>query len=272
MNDGVLLNKYYEMKKDLKCDGSLFLEILNMPHNNKRYSFFEKYSIYSDKDEQEYEKLYKEGTLKKSLVPNTFYLSLMYIYKLEKESLSLISEDIIVSYLETKIFPDVERDQSLSFKEKVALFTLISVRSFKKEHAIDFHNIRVYESFNRIFNEIRLFLSDIGMKEDQKSTMDLKNIFKRFNSLTKKTGNIYKSPGKHKYYLDIYDEDEMKINERKLLHLLKLIFKNNSERCSAEDIRKIEKKMYMIYGNNSHIFNIESESYVEIVTALNKLL
>lgn len=141
----------------------------------------------------------------------------------------------------------------LSDKEIVALLSLISLRAFSRKTAMDLTKPQKCNYWLKVFNDVDALCKEY--KLSRKGIFENKNfglenptsyIMRRMNDLSKKTNNIYFSPGEKIYFLNIGHADQSA--GEKLVFLWKKIF---SKDFPIEWKSSILEKLNLVAQENS---------------------
>lgn len=151
------------------------------------------------------------------------------IWKIDKEKFGFTEEDLI-DFFQEKDFDFTSEIKPLNSKEKLALFTLISVRCFSSDSLMNLKDetfrdnwVKVLHRVNDYLVENKIIKKNNILKPRGKSN-PARYLMRRVNNLPKKTSQVYKYTGSYKYYLDIFSQNLNSIDEDKLAFLFKLIF------------------------------------------------
>lgn len=259
-----LLDKFYrELYVYLQSEGrlknnSVLVSFIKMNSNN-RFKSLDKSSLnLREEDKGLIENLIKKSFVRRSEKLGEGVITALGVYEIEKDNLE---KDYIIKNLD-KIYFDLFKssDKPLESKEKIVIFSLISVRAFSEDASIKSNKgDKILEVLGEIFELSYGKLQELGLisKKDSddvygafKNEKRVSGIFRRLTNLPKKTNNLYTfKKGGHAYYLDISNKETLDIG--KLAHLLKLVW--GGKILSAEEINscndflnKISEK-YCIY-------------------------
>lgn len=235
------LEKYYKelrenlIKEGALKDNSVFTSLMRKTSNPRKDVLLDSGlpSIRFQYDQISY--LESQGFLQRiegGLNDDKYVLTAKGIWYLDKENYDL-SEDDLISFIQETDFEFESKVKSLSSNEKLVILSLIGIRCFSEVSVMDINNDKFEKNWVQVFEESYHFLVDNGTMKKKKSLLkergrssNVEWIMRRVNSLPKKTSYIYKYTGNKTYYLDLGDEDDESINEKKLQHLFELLFRD----------------------------------------------
>jgi hypothetical protein len=197
---------------------------------------------------------------------NKFIISAKGVWVIEKEK-GILNEEFLLSYINEEYF--AERIKPLTSKEKIILFSMIAARTFSEKSSIDLiKDVSAVDNWKEIIDlsaEKLNSLEVVSRKEVENLYGSLGNenvvsgLFRRNNYLASKIKQLYKSPGDHKYYLDLYDGSQL--FQEKLSYLLWEIFDGNLSNQEKDEIINFfneisSKKSIFVFELNEHIFSM----------------
>lgn len=264
------------MENKLKNDSILlsFLEV----KSNVRYRLLESASILSNKlPALILANLSRDLLIRPSDELNKYTITAKGVWVIEQNNRDITKEKII-EYIDHKFFDVYLGNKTLTDREKVILFSMVSARTFSEKSPIDLKRDEyALDAWKRIIDKCYEKLH--GMKLVKNMNQEklygkkgnehiVSNLIRHTDSLPKKTKGIYKAAGKQKYYLDIYSKDVL--SRESLIHILDLVF-NSKKDFKIEDINQInnfcseiayEEAPY-IYDMEKHIFS--SPEYDDVI-------
>ncbi|AGB04590.1 hypothetical protein AciM339_0710 [Aciduliprofundum sp. MAR08-339] len=254
---------YDELKKSEKLkQKSVLISLIEMK-SNRRFEMLLKSSAVKGEGIGKLvrDELINQGYIIKILDADTvrYILSGKGIWYIEKDILGI---DGIVSYLDRKFFGEYKKVPNLTNKEKVILWTLISVGAFFKDQAIDLkRDDYSKDKIKEVLNKSLSFLKQFGVVPKNFSEKELygkpgnehpvSHLIRHTDKLPKKTLGIYKVDYPQKYYLNLYEQTNNSFDQDGLAYLYSLIFKNKLEHIK-EQAFKFVKEIYNEY--NIYIF------------------
>lgn len=159
-----------------------------------------------------------------------YVMTILGIWQIETKT-NNINIKRILDYFQSKKFSSDLDEKPLSDKEKIILFALIALRTFTLECAMDLKQKITLDVWEDIFDRCNQFLASVEIVEDKAWRSDntgnehpVSYAMRRLNKLSQKTKHIYQSPGKKKYYLDLFLDSQIDA-PYVLQHLFDLIFK-----------------------------------------------
>jgi hypothetical protein len=253
------------LKKKLK-NNSILISIMNVKSN-------------------EAFKLLSEGVIKRTsiahnifdyLVSNQFIrmadktenytITVKGIWEIESKN-GTINTDILLEYIDKKFFDLFKEIGKLTEKEKIILLSMIAVRSFSSDSALDLKKGKiVLKSLEELINDSYNFLHQNRIISKIKSTdlfgaqgneHPVSHLIRHTDALLKRTRGIYKTLGKQKYYLDLLNGNN--ISKEGLVLLFDSIFDNHitpdlKEKVSEFCIEHTYSQSKYLFDLNVHIF------------------
>lgn len=146
-----------------------------------------------------------------------------------EESIGKINIAKLLDIIQMESFDFSVSTDPLSDKEIVALLSMISLRAFSRKTAMDLTKPQKCEYWLKVFTEVDNLCKE--SKLSRKGIFENKNfglenpasyLMRRMNDLSKKTNNVYFSPGEKVYYLNIGHADQLA--GEKLVFLWRKIF------------------------------------------------
>lgn len=152
----------------------------------------------------------------------------------EQEKGKLIDNNLLIGYLQEKIFNCPAEDVSLSEKERVILLAFIMGRAFSPHAVMDlklgdeFLNnwaiiiMRAYDLLAEVRCIAKLKKEDVFGKQGNEHPVS--NLIRHTDSLPKKTALLFSAPGEQKYLLNLAKENSNSIHIENLAFMFSLIF------------------------------------------------
>lgn len=228
-----LLKNRLILKKKLK-NNSILISIMNVKSNEAfkllSESVIKKTSIPYDV----FNYLLSNNYIRMADKPENFIITVKGIWEIESKN-KIINTNILLEFIDKKFFGVFKDIGKLNEKEKVILFTMIAVRSFSPESALDLKKGNIVlscleelikDSFNFLYkNNIISKLNLEILFGAQGNEHPVSHLIRHTDALLKRTRGIYKTLGKQKYYLDLLNDK--KISTEGLVLLLDSIFESN---------------------------------------------
>ena len=236
IEDSRILNYLYEIlhnnlmqEKALK-NNSVFLSLISMK-SHKRLEYLKNASRPLDELGGDIEELLELGYLRMIERLNNYCLSGLGIWTVERGR-GLINPRQLVDFLDKENFR-VEI-KPLSPREKVVLFSFISLRSFYEGSLVDMRNKYVHDHIGEVLEKSLDFLKEMEIVNRSYSKekfygnpgneTPMINVLRHGgDSLANKTLNTFKAAGNQRYYLDLFD-DQNGLDVSKLKILFEQIF------------------------------------------------
>ncbi|KKG53863.1 hypothetical protein [Methanosarcina mazei] len=258
---------YNNLERERKPkNNSIILSFLEMRGNSRNEIMNISVRNFPNIDKHSLDLLLTEGLIQTSSDINSFIITSKGVWVVEKEK-GIIDEEILLNYINDKYF--IKKDKSITDKEKVVLFSMMSARAFSEKSAVDLNKNRsVLDRWKSIIDASSEKLSSLGYVSKEKVT-DLygksgnehvvSGLFRRNTGLPGKTNWIYKYTGEKKYYLDIYDGSE--IYREKLSYLFWIIFEGNVSSQKRDEIinfcNEISANMSIfVFDSTEHLFSM----------------
>jgi hypothetical protein len=249
------LYKKHKIKKDKW--NSVLLSLLEMK-SNKRYEILLSAALDKNEITINVDALAKEGYLIKIPHNNSikYILSAKGIWYIEKEDLSI---ETFIAYIDEKFFGEYRKETKLSDREKVILWTLISLGAFCEKQAIDLK--KDDETKNTIKEAIReclvLLRSEGCVPRDMceealygklGNEHPVSHLIRHTDSLPKKTLGVYTVIKPQKYFLNLYDPTTQSFNIEDLVYIYKAIFGEDISLERKNNIMEFIDKIYKRYA------------------------
>jgi len=218
------------LKKRLK-DNSVLVSIINVK-SNEAYKLLSESGIKPVSIPREvFDSLQAGGYIRMAEKPDKFVITVKGIWEVESRN-GAMDTDILLEHIDRKFFDLFKEGGQLTEKEKVILLAMIAVRSFAKESALDLKKgeivltclqTLIQSSFELLSRHGIIRKLKVGeLFGAQGNEHPVSHLIRHTDALLKRTRGIYKTLGKQKYYLELYDGDV--IIEEALMTLLGYIF------------------------------------------------
>lgn len=191
-----------------------------------------------------------------------------------EDRIGRINLEILLDIIQSTNFDFSKINEPLIEKEIVILIALLIFRVFNKSTAMDLKSPQKCNSWLDAIKEI----DQLALQSNLIKNSILKNkkfglehpvsyLMRRVNDLTKKTNNIFCSPGNQTYYLSIYENDQTKLE--KILFLWGKIlpnYLNIEKRIRFIEEVEIIKEKYMVYiCDNFEMFDANWNNLIESI-------
>ena len=169
----------------------------------------------------------------------SYVLTSKAIWFLESER-ELVSEEKFIDFIESEILINKNAEKKLNDKEKVILFSLLSIRCFDVNSGMDINDSYREDRWLDIFDECRNFLyaknliKNIGGFKGKGHEHPVSYVMRRVNKLQNKTRYIYAFTGKKQYYLKTSKTIEK--SKEELKYLFDLILNGNRDPYLLKEI------------------------------------
>lgn len=210
--------------------------------------------------------LEKKGLIRISDKPDEYVITAQGIWEIENNN-HVVDEVKLLSIIDDKYFNRFYLDSTLSEKEKVILFAMLATRPFSEKSAYDLKrgdiildklNQLIVNTYRMLYNnKIICDLSEKDLFGKVGNEHPVSNLIRHTDMLPKKTRGIFRAIGKQKYYLDLAEEGELKLESLK--YLLKIIFNNDSGNTNSAVVEKYirdanyEYAIYL-YNMSTHVY------------------
>jgi hypothetical protein len=149
------------------------------------------------------------------------------IYEVECKK-EVINNDIFLNFFDKKFFnPFKLSEKSLSEKQKIIIFSMIAIRSFSEDSALDLKKSEktlnaIQDVINSTYNKLKSLKLIPKLKFDnlygkKGNEHPVSNLIRHTDELPKLTKNVYKALGNQKYYLDLFSNNSFLKNNLNLL-------------------------------------------------------
>ncbi len=162
---------------------------------------------------------------------NQYIISVRGIWEIENRQ-NIISIENLLDFYDTKVFRYQLVDQALIPREKVVVFSLLAIRAYSKEFAVNLNkDDTALEAWINLVKETIEKLKEIGELPEGYSIQEFYNVsdgkrkrktkpgnilfehplvyvFRRIYQLPEKTKNIVQNPGNRQYFLDLWKNEE----------------------------------------------------------------
>lgn len=161
-----------------------------------------------------FDSLVTGGFIRMAERPDKYVITVKGVWEIESEK-GAIGSDLLLEELDRKFFDLFKEGGKLTEKEKVILLAMVAVRAFASESALDLKKgdvvlSRLQSLLEGSFDLLmrhgiirKLKVSDLfGAKGNEHP---VSHLIRHTDALLKRTKGIYKTLGKQKYFLDLYD-------------------------------------------------------------------
>lgn len=199
-----------------------------------------------------------------------YYISAIGIHKIELERNQ--SSNILIDFIDQEFFTNKSIDKGLKDSEKVILMTLIVIRTFNVDAALDLNsNDKIKDACGEILEYYNKKLYEYGVLKKYSKDFFGKNgnehrvssKIRHTEGLPKKTKMMYKNGHNksRKYFLDISDGTE--INVEDLKYLLEKIFDDKSK-IDYEMLTEITDELINIaYEKGPDIYDNTAKTFIQ---------
>lgn len=245
---------------------SIFINLLDVKSND-RYRLIRESSIKDPKFSKSILiHLLENNLICESDEINTYLITGKGIWEIEKDR-NYINERYLLEYLNSKFFEIASTSKPLNDREKVILFAMIAARTFSEKSPVDLKkDVYCMNTWKKILDTscdllIRLKiikkLDSTTLYGKEGNEHPVSNLIRHTDALPKKTRGIYKAIRDQKYFLDIYQNDE--ISTEKLSYLFNLILGKSLELNQVEDILPFLNKI--AYGSDIYLFEVDQHIF-----------
>ena len=225
-------------------EDSLILSILQLKSND-RHDVLEKASISNERIPMPVlVDMKRRNLIRESDEVNKYIITAKGIWIIEKDK-GKISAESIINFLDEKFFDVSLKGKGLTDKEKVILLAMLAARTFSEQSPIDLKKDEfVLDAWERIINKSNNLLYELKViKKMNKNQLYGKkgnehivsNLIRHTDSLRKKIKRLYNAPGNQKYYLSLYDNNDL--STESLEYIIRKIF--DDKEFSYDFIEKI---------------------------------
>lgn len=158
----------------------------------------------------------------------SYVITAFGIWNVEKEE-NIIDISKFLKYIQDDKFSSKVSKQKLNDKEKIVLFSLISMRNFSSDVAMDLNRKATLDYWTDVLDDCNSYLFEMNVtsKESWKSNSSgnehpVSYLMRRANKLPQKSRHIYQASGNKRYYLDIVSVEGN--SKKKLAFVFGLIF------------------------------------------------
>lgn len=215
------------------------------------------------------EYLLAEGYIRAADKTNNYSITAKGVWQIELEN-KQISVDDLITEIDNRFFNFFTKNEGLKAKDKIIIFSMIAIRAFSEESAIDLKRSKsAEEALKEILEESCVILKEqkvISEKDKiskesatEESEGTIKYIFKRVTSLPKITRGIFKIGKDYKFYLDLYKNSNIKM--RDFSFLFWLIYGNKmTEEMRA---RIFDFFVKIAYEKSVHLFDLKKHIFAK---------
>jgi len=266
-----LLNEI-RLKSKIKVE-SLFKVFLSIK-SNQAYNFLKNSSIAMNLiNKAEIQSLVLQNLVRLSDKPDEYVITANGIWEIEKNN-DTISENKLLNIIDEKFFNRFYLNTKLTDKEKIVIFSMLTARTFSMESALDLKKgDQLLEKLEYLIIECYKFLTFIKViNELQEKDLfgkvgnehPVSNLIRHTDLLPKKTRGIFKATGKQKYFLDLSEEKEIRVES--LRYLLRVIFDSviniNGQEVAIFLKQKTYDYMIYLFDMTSHVFSAPKYDFI----------
>ena len=267
-----LLERFYDRLRDVVeaqgklRSGSLITCSMDVK-NNTRASWLKESSIPAQKiDPNHLRSLLDSGLVRVANEVSKYVISAKGLWEVEKKR-SLLDDDRLLGYIDSKFFDLFETQTRLSEKEKVIIMSLLAARSFAPQSPVDLHKdeatmdawIRIIESVYDILSKMgvisRLSREDLFGRKGNEHPVS--NLIRHTDALPRKTKMLYKAAGNQQYYLDLFDGARVSVG--KLGHLFWLVFEDKLNSLNFDEVLELCQRT--AYGEGLYVFDLKDHRF-----------
>lgn len=235
--------------------------------SNERYRLLADYSI-SDKSVPQsiITELLGLEMIRESDQLGTYVLTAKAVWHVDNEK--AVSQDDLIGGIDDKYLNLFCKGKKLADKEKAILFLMITLRSFSEESAINLrqgdlalnHIEELLLTCHSFLNSFGVVSANDGERLLQKKGNEhpVSRVIRHTDFLPKKTKGLYKAVGGQKYFIDIYRNSAMQVND-----LAWILWKVFDKKLTDQNIDKLsafcEKNAY---DKGIYIFQDLSQSFI----------
>lgn len=224
--------------RELK-ENSIILSLL-IRTSNTRYDYLKKFSYKATSSEKDIiDILISKQYIRFTDEHNKYQITAYGVWEIEKD---VVRFEKLLEIFDNKYFNVFSINKPLTDKEKIALFAMVSVRTFSEicplnrengEHALEYWKEIVDKSYH--FLKTNGIVKDVDLYKKDHIEHPVVYLFRRLNELTKKTRNIFKSYS-NVAYLDLYNPETDVFDSDGLSYLFWKIFGNNLDITNQQTI------------------------------------
>jgi len=214
-------------------------------------------------------KLLSNKLIRETDTVGEYVITAQGIWSIEKEK-GILSEEVLLDNFDVKFFNLYSASEKpVSEKHKILLFSMIAARSFSEQSSVDLKKKNItLDAWEDIITKSYEFLREMDIITKLNKDMlfgkkgnehKVSNVFRHTDSLPKQSKGIFKAIGCQKYYIDLYREGEISIEN--LRYLFKQIFGEKKlsviERdniCNFCDQISTSKNIYL-FDIECHLFH-----------------
>jgi hypothetical protein len=267
-----LLERFYDRLRDVVeaegklRSGSLITRSMDVK-NNTRASWLRESSISAQRiDPNHLRNLLDSGLVREASEISKYVISAKGLWEVEKKR-SLLDDDRLVGYIDSKFFDIFETQTRLSEKEKVIIMSLLAARSFAPQSPVDLHKDeatmdawkRIVESVYDRLSNMRV-ISKLGREDlfgKKGNEHPVSNLIRHTDALPRKTKMLYKAAGNQQYYLDLFDG--ARVSTGKLGHLFWLVFEDRLNTSNIDDVFELCQKI--AYSEGIFVFDLSEHRF-----------
>ncbi len=269
-----LIKKYKKEKHP-----SLLIWFLDIKSNDRlrliKDSHINKFKIHKEV----FKNLIDENLIKETDILSEYVLTAKGIWEYEN-SKGTISKESLLEYLDEKYFKTFKsREKKITDKQKVILLTMIAARTFSRDSLMDLKMVdSALDAWKDIATQAYDLLLVMGFIKDMKkedlfykkeikgNEKEISHLFRHCDEIPKITKGVFKAIGKQKYFLDLYKNNKINVED------LKFIFKKIiiDKKLTIPEVDKITEfcnriateKNVFIFDIKNHIFHNPKYDYL----------
>jgi len=212
--------------------------------------------------------LIDKGYIKSLEIRNQYVITPLGIWEIEKID-KIINEYSLIESISNKYFNFFNRDVSLSDKEKLILFTLISMRCFSTGSSVDLkRNQRSLDKLKVVIEKNYTFLKSFKilkkLKADEifgakSNEHPVSNLIRHSDNLPKRSKSIYRVQQPQKYFLELSSNEG--IDTEDLAYILWLVFRKSITSTNYTEI--LNYLNTIVYDMAKYIFDINEHKFLK---------
>lgn len=234
--------------------------------SNERYRQLDTSSISSLKIPNEVLSYLEKNNLVRSTDNvNNYVITAKGIWIIETKK-NLINEQKIIEFLDGKLFDLFKGNKPLTDREKVIITAMIAARTYSDESVVDLKKNELCmdawkEIIDKTYEELIKFkvisLKPAALFGKRGNEHPVSHLIRHTDALPKKTKGLFKALGNQKYYLDVYQEDELSQND--LAYLFWLVFEG---KLNPETVNGLVNFLNAIaYEKNIFVFDLKKHIF-----------
>jgi hypothetical protein len=200
--------------------------------------------------------------------PDRFVITPRGIWEIESH-LGKITIPILLASIDVKYFDLFGITAPLTEKEKTIVFSMIAVRSFSRDSALDLKRGEpTLKTLMEVLTRSYELLCEVGLiKELKKEDLfggrgnehPVSQLIRHTDSLVKKTKGVFATLGGQRYFLEIYSEDAEVKSRQRLELLVKMIFDKPVPATTKNSINEYLNEI--AYKKCAYLFDADTHKY-----------